>query len=216
VTLHALTRLRSYLRSAGRYGASPFLVGHYGGLGEIAQGFCRVSAVNGGVYILDRKVEEITTPTSASEDKFVVNLDDVPEPLTADVLVANQDQLPLSLHPSPAHKSYMSPIARCIAVIDSPIIFPPLLSSEEGQSDDDVESVPTTSGSEYASGQSSESTTRPESPAEEPFVDTSIVVFPPCSVNGGSSTNAAQALTTGAGTLSAPQGKCKEALCWAG
>jgi hypothetical protein len=213
VTLHALTRLRNYLRSAGRYGTSPFLVGHYGGLGEIAQGFCRVSAVNGGVYILDRKIEEITAPSSASGDKFVINLDDVPGPLTADVLVAAQDQLPLSLHPSPAHDTHMSPIARCIAVIDNPILFPPLLSSEEGQSDDDVESAPTTSGGEDAGGQSSESTTQPESPAEESFVDTSVVVFPPCSVNGGSSTNAAQAFTTGAGTLSAPQGKCKEALC---
>jgi hypothetical protein len=213
VTLHALTRLRSYLRSAGRYGASPFLVGHYGGLGEIAQGFCRVSAVNGGVYILDRKIEEITTSTSASGDKFVVNLDDVPGPLTADVLVAAQDQLPLSLHPSPAHDTHMSPIVRCIAVIDNPILFPPLLSSEEGQSDDELESAPTTSGGEDAGGQSSESTTQRESPAEEPSVDTSVVVFPPCSVNGGSSTNAAQAFTTGAGTLSAPQGKCKEALC---
>lgn len=213
ITVHALTRLRSYLRSAGRYGASPFLVGHYGGLGEIAQGFCRVSAVNGGVYILDRKIEEITTAASASGDKFVINLDNVPGPLTADVLVAAQDQLPLSLHPSPARDTHMSPIARCIAVIDNPILFPPLLSSEEGQSDDEVESAPTTSGSEYAGGQSFESTTRPESPADEPFVDTSIVVFPPCSVNGGSLTNAAQAFTTGAGTLSAPQGKCKEVLC---
>ena len=213
VTLHALTRLRSYLRSAGRYGASPFLVGHYGGLGEIAQGFCRVSAVNGGVYILDRKIEEITTPMSASGDKFVVNLDDVPGPLTADVLVSARDQLPLSLHPSPARGTHMSLIGRCIAVIDNPILFPPLLSSEEGQSDDEVESAPTTSRGEDAGGQSSESMTQPESPAEEPFVDTSLVVFPPCSVDGGSSTHAAQAFTTGAGTLSAPQGKCEDALC---
>jgi hypothetical protein len=213
VTLHALTRLRSYLRSAGRYGSSPFLVGHYGGLGEISQGFCRVSAVNGGVYILGRKIEEITTPTSTSGDKFVINLDDVPGPLTADVLIAAQDQLPLSLHPSPAHDTHMSPIARCIAVIDNPIPFPPLLSSEEGQSEDEVESAPTTSASEDAGGQSTESSTQPESSAEEPFVDTSVVVFPPCSVTGGSSTNVAQAFTTGAGTLSAPQGKCEETLC---
>ena len=212
VTPHALARLRSYLRSAGRYGASPFLVGHYGGLGEISQGFCRVSAVNGGVYILDRRIEEIATPTSASGDKFVVNLDDVPGPLTADVLVAARDQLPLSLHPSPAHDTHTSPIARCIAVIDKPILFPPLLSSEEGQGDE-VETEPTTSGGDESLGQSPESTAQPESPAEESFVDTSLVVFPPCSVNGGSSTNAAQAFTTGAGTLSAPQGKCEESLC---
>ncbi|KAH9986794.1 GDP dissociation inhibitor-domain-containing protein [Russula vinacea] len=207
VTLPALTRLRGYLRSAGRYGASPFLIGHYGGLGEIAQGFCRVSAVNGGVYILDRKIEEITTPASASGDKFVANLDDLPEPLTADVLVAARDQLPLSLHPLPARDAHISLIARCIAVIDKPISFPPLLSSDEGLSEDEVEPASVTAGSEDAGGQSSESMTGPESPAEAQLVDTSIIIFPPRSVNGGSSTNAAQAFTTGAGTLSAPQGK---------
>ena len=210
MTIHALTRLRNYLRSAGRYGSSPFLVGHYGGLGEIAQGFCRVSAVSGGVYILDRKIEEIATPTSASGDKFVVNLDDLPEPLTADVLFAAHDQLPLSLHPLPAQDTHISFIARCIAVIDKPITFPPLLSSDEGLSEDEVESAIVTSGNEDAGGQSSESATQPELPAEASLVDTSIIIFPPCSVNGGSSTTAAQAFTTGAGTLSAPQGKCKE------
>ena len=216
VTLPALTRLRGYLRSAGRYGASPFLIGHYGGLGEIAQGFCRVSAVNGGVYILGRKIEEITTPASASGDKFVANLDDLPEPLTADVLVAARDQLPLSLHPLPARDAHISLIARCIAVIDKPISFPPLLSSDEGLSEDEVEPASVTAGSEDAGGQSSESTTEPESPAEAQLVDTSIIIFPPRSVNGGSSTNAAQAFTTGAGTLSAPQGKCKEPLSCVG
>ena len=37
----ALARTRRYLRSIGRYGPSAFLVGQYGGAGEIAQGFCR-------------------------------------------------------------------------------------------------------------------------------------------------------------------------------
>lgn len=40
-TLPALKRTRQNLRSTGRYGPSPFLIGHYGGLGELAQGFCR-------------------------------------------------------------------------------------------------------------------------------------------------------------------------------
>jgi Rab proteins geranylgeranyltransferase component A len=204
-TLPALTRLRSYLQSAGRYGASPFLVGHYGGLGEIAQGFCRISAVNGGVYILDRKTENITPPP-ASGDKFVAHLDDFPEPLTADVLIAAQDQLPLSLQPSPtkAQDIHISFIARCIAIIDQPIVFPPALSSEEGPSADD--SAP----DKDASGRSAEPMTETKASAEAPLVDTSIIIFPPCSVEGGSSTTAAQVFITGAGTLSAPQGKCKD------
>lgn len=39
--LPALERARRYLRSIGRYGPSAFLVGQYGGAGEVAQGFCR-------------------------------------------------------------------------------------------------------------------------------------------------------------------------------
>ncbi|KAH9978246.1 GDP dissociation inhibitor-domain-containing protein [Lactifluus volemus] len=203
-TLHALTRLRSYLRSAGRYGASPFLVGHYGGLGEIAQGFCRVSAVNGGVYILDRRSE-----AASSGDKFVVQLHDFPDPLTADILIAAQDQLPVSLQPSPAHDIPLSSIARCIVITDKPIPFPPMLSSQEGLSEGEAESSSATSGGEGAGGQKPESATPSEGPVEATPIDTSVIIFPPNSVNGGSSTEAAQALVTGVGTFSAPQGKCK-------
>ncbi|KAI0269435.1 GDP dissociation inhibitor-domain-containing protein [Gloeopeniophorella convolvens] len=193
--LPALTRLRSYLRSSGRYGASPFLVGHYGGLGEIAQGFCRVSAVNGGVYILDRKIDGITTPSSASSDKFVVQLNDFPEPLTADVLIASPDQLPESLNPPPVQGSKQPAIARCIAIIDKPIPFPPLPSSgvpEKVTEETDAMAEPATPS---------------EAPAGLPPVDTSVIIFPPNSVDGGSTSKAAQAFVTGSGTLSAPQGK---------
>lgn len=194
-TLPAMTRLRSYLRSSGRYGASPFLVGHYGGLGEIAQGFCRVSAVNGGVYILDKKAEKITAPSQDSGGKFVVELDEFPEPLTADVLIAALDQLPVELHP-PEQAISLPSIARCVVVTDKPIPFPPLLFSGEGPSEDEAESSLTAVESEDTA------TSQSTSP-----IDTSVIVFPPNSVQGGSSTRAAQAFITGAGTLSAPQGK---------
>lgn len=39
--LASLVRARRYLRSMGRYGPSAFLVGQYGGAGEVAQGYCR-------------------------------------------------------------------------------------------------------------------------------------------------------------------------------
>ncbi|KAH9059376.1 FAD/NAD-P-binding domain-containing protein [Lactarius vividus] len=161
-TLPAMTRLRSYLRSSGRYGASPFLVGHYGGLGEIAQGFCRVSAVNGGVYILDKKAEKITAPlTTSGEKKFVVELDDFPEPLTADVLIAAPDQLPMELCPPPQTAS-LSIIARCTVVIDKPIPFPPLLSSGERPGEDEAESTPATEEGNDTGGPTSNFTTQPE------------------------------------------------------
>ena len=210
-TLPAMIRLRSYLRSSGRYGASPFLVGHYGGLGEIAQGFCRVSAVNGGVYILDKNAEKITPPLQDSGGKFVVELDEFPEPLTADILVATLDQLPVELHP-PAPAVSLSVIARCIIVIDKPIPFPPLLSSGEDPGDDEPEPVPAAVESDDTGGATSRSTQSGTSVESSP-IDTSVIIFPPSSVKGGSSTRAAQIFITGAGTLSAPQGKWKRLLC---
>jgi RAB protein geranylgeranyltransferase component A len=201
-TLPAMTRMRSYLRSSGRYGASPFLIGHYGGLGEIAQGFCRVSAVNGGVYILDKTAEKITAPSRDSGGKFVVELDEFPEPLTADVLVAALDQLPAELHP-PAQTVALPSIARCTVVIDKPIPFPPMLPSGEEPGEDEAESAPAAVESEDTA------TSKSKKSIEASPIDTSVIIFPPNSVQGGSSTRAAQAFITGAGTLSAPQGKCK-------
>jgi Rab proteins geranylgeranyltransferase component A len=154
------------------------------------------------VYILDRRSE-----AASSGDKFVVQLHDFPDPLTADVLIAAQDQLPVSLQPSPAHDIPLSSIARCIVVIDKPIPFPPMLSSQEGLGEGEAESSSATSRGE--GGQKSESETPSEEPVEATPIDTSVIIFPPNSVNGGSSTEAAQALVTGVGTLSAPQGKCK-------
>lgn len=41
-------RLRRYMKAAGRYGRSPFLIAQYGGVGEIIQGFCRYVKGRGG------------------------------------------------------------------------------------------------------------------------------------------------------------------------
>ena len=40
-TAESVERTHRYLRSVGRYGPGAFLVGQYGGAGEVAQGFCR-------------------------------------------------------------------------------------------------------------------------------------------------------------------------------
>lgn len=39
--LPSMERLRKFLRAIGRYGPSPFLVGHYGGVGDLVGGFSR-------------------------------------------------------------------------------------------------------------------------------------------------------------------------------
>ncbi|TFY83253.1 hypothetical protein EWM64_g759 [Hericium alpestre] len=197
-TQPALGRLRDTLRSSGRYGTSPFLVGHYGGLGEIAQGFCRVAAVNGGIYILGRQVQSVIPPecSESSPTKYTFNLNDFPEPLTADILISSPDLLPEALRatsfvPSTSASAPSHSVARCVAIIDQPVAFPPAGIPEP------VEEVEPSAETE----QSSSNTT------QETHVDTSVVVFPPSSLEGGSSDSAAHAFVTGQGSMSAPEGK---------
>eukprot|EP00762_Andalucia_godoyi_P001849 ANDGO_06025.mRNA.1 Guanosine nucleotide diphosphate dissociation inhibitor 1 len=56
--LETIKRIQLYNDSLERFGTSPFLYVPYG-LGELPQAFARLSAVYGGVYMLDRPVDEI-------------------------------------------------------------------------------------------------------------------------------------------------------------
>jgi len=53
-----IKRCRLYSDSLARYGKSPYLYPLYG-LGELPQGFARLSAIYGGTYMLDKKIEKI-------------------------------------------------------------------------------------------------------------------------------------------------------------
>ncbi|KAG5641901.1 hypothetical protein DXG03_003988 [Asterophora parasitica] len=198
-TLPALHRIRRYLRSAGRYGASPFLVGHYGGTGEIAQGFCRASAVSGGVYILGRKISSI----SHSESHYSITLDDFPDTLTASVLISSAAHLP----PQLAHLATFLPSSstdpsttsidtgthasvRGIAILDRGILFPLTPSSQDQEQ------------SEENASPAEDTSTPPPAPTP---LDAGIIVFPPSSVPGGSTITAATVLVTGEGTMSTPK-----------
>ncbi|KAH9950124.1 FAD/NAD-P-binding domain-containing protein [Amylocystis lapponica] len=214
-TLRALQRIRRYLRSSGRYGASPFLVGHYGGLGEIAQGFCRTSAVNGATYILGRNVtfrpsaapspSDGTSANDAAESnssagRHVIELEDLPEQLTCDLVISSPDYIsPLTAtevtsSASDAPHSYA--VARCVAIIDRPISF----TSEE------VSEPASQSASEDQQPGDTEDNSTAE-PAGTRAVDTALLVFPPSTLPDGSSTVAVNVLVTGEGTVSAPPGK---------
>ncbi|KAF7331573.1 hypothetical protein MKEN_00036700 [Mycena kentingensis (nom. inval.)] len=182
-TLPALHRLRRYLRSSGRYGASPFLVGHYGSSGEIAQGFCRTAAVSGGVYILGRKIESIDSTQPATH---TIRLEEFPEPITASLFISSS-RPGATLIPPPtelsAPFSSSSPaytVARCIAIVDKPILF-------------------------NAAPEPSEEDAYPTEPVA---TDTGVIVFPPSSLpEGGSTTASATVLISGEGTMSCPKGK---------
>jgi Rab GDP dissociation inhibitor len=53
------SRIRLYANSMARYGKSPYIYPLYG-LGELPQGFARLSAIYGGTYMLNTSIDEIT------------------------------------------------------------------------------------------------------------------------------------------------------------
>ena len=195
-TLPALRRLHTYLHSIGRYGLSAFLVGHYGGIGDIAQGFCRAAAVHGATYILGRKIESITQsePENTPNSRYTVRLVDFPEPLKCNLLISS----PLYVPPELGNDAFHLPslvsnqssfsvdvIARCTVIIDKSISFGSR-SKDDPSISDEV--------------------------AARTGVDTGVLVVPPSSVAGGSSTSAAIVFITGEGSMSAPKGKCTLSL----
>jgi RAB protein geranylgeranyltransferase component A len=56
----AKQRIEQFIRSVGRYGKSPFLLAHYGAA-ELCQAFCRLSAVFGGVYMLNHSIASVNS-----------------------------------------------------------------------------------------------------------------------------------------------------------
>lgn len=53
-----IQRIRLYVNSMARYGKSPYIYPLYG-LGELPQGFARLSAIYGGTYMLNTTVDEV-------------------------------------------------------------------------------------------------------------------------------------------------------------
>jgi Rab GDP dissociation inhibitor len=56
--IDTINRIKLYSDSLARYGKSPYLYPMYG-LGELPQGFARLSAIYGGTYMLDKAIDEI-------------------------------------------------------------------------------------------------------------------------------------------------------------
>ncbi|EJD00808.1 FAD/NAD-binding domain-containing protein [Fomitiporia mediterranea MF3/22] len=200
-TLPALQRIKQYLRSAGRYGPSPFLVGQYGGLGELAQGFCRVCAVSGGTYILGREISVETKQGSSSEPdgtkNFKLRLSEIPDELTADVIISSAQFLPKLGIDSEAGKGDVRTVERhayCIALVHGSIARPPTAQSTSSTDENTEEPVET-----KAEGTDDKDQTRP--------VDAALLVFLPGELPSGKASNPVNVLVNGEGTLSCPRGK---------
>ncbi|KAM9824133.1 rab GDP dissociation inhibitor beta [Neosynchiropus ocellatus] len=56
--IQTINRIKLYSESLARYGKSPYLYPLYG-LGELPQGFARLSAIYGGTYMLNKPIDEI-------------------------------------------------------------------------------------------------------------------------------------------------------------
>lgn len=150
------------------------------------QGFCRVAAVNGSVYILGRRVANIqscdpSSQTSTSTSRHTIELDDFPEPLHASYVLSSPAHVPEHLRhhvtpicfESPGSHPHVRAVARAIAVLDG-ILSPPR----------EDESVQMEVGS-----------------------DSLLILFPPGSVEGGSANGVVHVLTAGPDTMCTPPGK---------
>lgn len=175
------------MRSVGRYGSSPFLVGYYGGSGEITQGFCRATAVNGGVYILGRKISNLVVNEVQEPERFSVELEDIPDPLRSPCILSSMGCVPRCLrlrgniisdfNVAGTTRCPLRAVARCVAIVNGTITPPRLCGADD-------------------------------TPVIEGQSDSFLVVFPPGSFHGGSLTSSVTLLTAGAGTMSAPSEKC--------
>jgi len=85
----AIQRLKLYYDSLSSYGKSPYLYPLYG-LGELPQGFARLSAVYGGTYMLDKKVDEIVV----GEDGKVTGVKSGGETARTKMVIADPSYFP--------------------------------------------------------------------------------------------------------------------------
>lgn len=123
-----------YSDSLARYGKSPYLYPMYG-LGELPQGFARLSAIYGGTYMLDKPIDEIVMKNGVVKFRafseiivfsviyFIANyrfLLQVSCVCSGDE-VAKCKQLFCDPTYVPEHVKKVGQVIRCICLLDHPI-----------------------------------------------------------------------------------------------
>ncbi|KAL6941295.1 Rab GDP dissociation inhibitor alpha [Hanseniaspora osmophila] len=116
-------RIILYSQSVARYGKSPYLYPLYG-LGELPQGFARLSAIYGGTYMLGTPVEEVyyteENPTSSSDSttaksKKFAGVKTKEGIAKAPLVIADPSYFPDLVEPTGEE------VIRCICILNHPV-----------------------------------------------------------------------------------------------
>ncbi|KAK0528301.1 hypothetical protein OC835_004719 [Tilletia horrida] len=184
-TTSALAKMHTHLRSIGKYGQGAYLVGQYGGAGELAQGYCRCSAVNGGTYILGHRIRSAQrlppAEGPAAAARWEVDIEG--NKVTSNWLVLDQDSSHLvedSTQSEGATEDAASDVVFGHIVLNRPFRLPKAASA--------------------AGSEGPEEGPKPLPP------ETALVVFP-ASAEGGQHGMTTYALMNGEGTFSTPKGQ---------
>ncbi|KAK3739041.1 hypothetical protein QZH41_009833 [Actinostola sp. cb2023] len=104
-----LMRIKLYSESLARYGTSPYLYPLYG-LGELPQGFARLSAIYGGTYMLNKPIEAIVY----GDDGQVCGVTSQGETAKTKMVIADPSYCKDKV-------KKVGQVVRCICIMDHPI-----------------------------------------------------------------------------------------------
>jgi hypothetical protein len=183
-----MERIRRHITSIGRYGNAAYLVGQYGGAGEMAQCFCRASAVQGGTFVLGHRIQQCSREGEGSievkegtEDgvtatsNWCISLDGIEGDTRVEKLVGDDDLLrrvlPDEIDQEDTPSSKVTSVS-AILLLDRSIPFEDTSTEENG-------------------------------PTKVPPPETGLVIFPP---EQEDKIGAVTALQMGEGTFSCPKG----------
>lgn len=107
--LETVKRIKLYSDSLARYGKSPYLYPLYG-LGELPQGFARLSAIYGGTYMLDKPVDELVY----GDDGKVIGVKSGGETAKCKQVFCDPSYVPSLVKKT-------GQVIRCICLMDHPI-----------------------------------------------------------------------------------------------
>lgn len=105
-----IERILLYVQSVAKYGKSPYIYPLYG-LGELPQGFARLSAIYGGTYMLDTPIDEVLY----DDDKKFAGVKTKEGTAKAPIVIADPTYFPERVKKS-GHK-----VIRAMCILDHPI-----------------------------------------------------------------------------------------------